>query len=272
VAGARTRRSTVVIACVVATAAVLLVASGTLVSTLKTAGRIVVTPFSFTIGLVAHPVANLLAGAVNYSTVVHQNQQLRAELGQARMLAAQSAALERQLSQITAVQHLAFVGNVPTTIAQVTANSPTNFAATVTISAGRDEGVLTGMPVVAGGGLIGTVISSSANSSTVQLITDQSSVVACTFGNGTNNVLVYGRGVNNPLTVSSVTLSSALAPGTVLSTNGLEGASFPPGIPVATVTSATLTPGASTWDLSLAPAADLHHLHYVDVMLWEPST
>jgi cell shape-determining protein MreC len=39
--------------------------------------------------------------------------------------------------------------------AQVTTISPTNFAATVEISKGRDSGILVGMPVVANGGLVG---------------------------------------------------------------------------------------------------------------------
>jgi cell shape-determining protein MreC len=43
------------------------------------------------------------------------------------------------------------------------------------------------------------------------------------------------------------------------------------GLPVAKVTAVTLTPGASTYNLSLQPAADLRHLSYLDVVLWEPA-
>jgi rod shape-determining protein MreC len=142
----------------------------------------------------------------------------------------------------------------------------------MTISVGSDDGVLTGMPVVANGGLVGIVIAVTSHAATARLITDQSSIVGCTFGSGATDVLVYGRGANHPLSVSQVTLSAPLAPGTVFATNGLAGGLYPPGIPVAKVKTATLTPGSATWDLTLQPTADLSHLHYVNVMLWEPAT
>jgi cell shape-determining protein MreC len=72
--------------------------------------------------------------------------------------------------------------------------------------------------------------------------------------------------------VSAITLTSPLAPGTVFATNALQGGLFPPGLPVAKVAAATLTPGSATWDLALRPSADLAHLHYVNVLIWEPST
>ena len=67
-------------------------------------------------------------------------------------------------------------------------------------------------------------------------------------------------------------LTSSVRSGTVLSTNGLDGGLFPPGLPVAKVSKVTLTPGAATYNLSLHPLANLRDLVYLDVVLWEPST
>jgi rod shape-determining protein MreC len=78
--------------------------------------------------------------------------------------------------------------------------------------------------------------------------------------------------VNDGLGATSVPLTSAIHTGTVLSTNGLDGGLFPPGLPVASVSKVTLTPGAATYNLSLHPLADLRDLLYLDVVLWEPST
>ena len=58
----------------------------------------------------------------------------------------------------------------------------------------------------------------------------------------------------------------------MLSTDGLDGGLFPPGLPVANVSKVTLTPGAATYNLTLRPTADLRNLLYLDVVLWEPST
>ena len=120
----------------------------------RSAANLVVTPFSWTINAVARPIGHMFAGAVNYSDVVAQNQKLRYQLGQAQLRANEVWALERQLQQLTTELDGPYIGSLPTLSAQVTTLSPTNFAATVDISKGRDSGVLVGMPVVANGGLV----------------------------------------------------------------------------------------------------------------------
>ena len=268
----RSRRSAVVGALAAATVVVVLISSGSVVGGLRSTGRLIVAPFNWALNVVAHPVADLFAGAANYSDVLKQNKQLRAELGILRAQSAQNQALRQQLAQITATTHLPFVGNVVSVVAQVTENSPTNFSASFVVNQGNQDGVLVGMPVVGGGGLIGRVIATTSHTATVLLISDATSIVGCTWATGNTSALVYGRGVNDQLAVSAVQITHPLTPGTVFSTNGLQGGLFPPGIPVAKVRSITLTPGSSTYDLTLDPSADLTHLSYVDILLWEPST
>ncbi len=250
----------------------LLYLSGGVVSGLRSAANAVVAPFAWTVNLVARPIGHFFSGAIDYSDVVAQNQRLRYQLGRAEQRANQVWALERQLGQITSALNVPFVGSLPTVAAQVTTVAPTTFAATVDISKGRADGVLVGMPVVGNGGLIGTVIGTGAHSATVRLITDTASQVGVTWGKGTSSLVISGRGVNNALGASSVPLTTSLKPGTILSTDSLQGGLFPPGLPVATVSAVNLTPGAATYDLVVEPSADLAHLLYVDVVLWEPST
>ena len=249
-----------------------LYATGGVVSGLRSAANFAVTPFSWVINTIARPIGHLVAGAVNYSDVVAQNQRLRYELGQATKQANQYWALERQLGEITTSLRVPFVGALPTVAAQVTTLSPTSFAATIDINKGRNDGVLAGMPVVANGGLVGSVISTTPHGATVRLISDVNSLVGVTFGAGTTDLVVDGRGVNNGLGATSVPLATQLHPGSILSTDGLAGGLFPLGLPVATVTRVTLTPGAATYNVGLRPTADLRDLTYVDVVLWEPST
>ena len=260
-------------AAVVATLLVtLLYLTGGVVSGLRSAANAVVAPFAWTVNLVARPIGHFFAGAIDYSDVVAQNARLRYQLGRAEQRANQAWALERQLGQITSSLNLPSVGTLATVAAQVTSVAPTSFAATVVISKGRADGVLSGMPVVANGGLIGSVIATTSHSATVRLITDTASQVGVTWGQGTSSLVIAGRGVNNALGATSVPLTTGLKPGTVLSTDGLQGGLFPPGLPVASVSAVNLTPGAATYDLVVEPSADLSHLFYVDVVLWEPST
>lgn len=242
------------------------------VAGLKSTANVIVNPFSWTVNQIARPIGHFLAGAINYNDVVAQNQKLRYELGKAQQQANESWSLQRQLQQLTSELHVPFVGSIPTVAAQVTANSPTNFAATVDISVGRDNGVLAGMPVVANGGLVGSIISTSPHGSTVRLITDVNSVIGATYASGKSTLLITGRGVNNGLAATSVPLATSISPGTEIATDGLQGGLYPPGIPVASVTKVSLTPGAATYNLDLRPSANLRDLHYLDVVLWEPST
>lgn len=251
---------------------VILYATGGVFSGLRTAANAIVNPFNWTVSEIARPVGHFFAGAVNYGDVVSQNHKLRYELGQAEIKANEEWSFERQLEQVTTKLDVPFVASLPTVAAQVTTFSPTNFAATVDINKGRDDGVLAGMPVVANGGLVGSVLSTTPNGATVRLISDTNSIVGVTFGQGNTDLLVSGRGVNNGLEASSIPLTTSLSPGTVLATDGLDGGLFPAGLPVARVTKATLTPGAATYNLTLEPLADLRHISYVDVVLWEPST
>jgi cell shape-determining protein MreC len=136
VATDRTRRRTWTIGASVSVILVVLYLSGGVVSGLRSAANFVTAPFTWTVNEIARPIGHMFAGAINYSDVVGQNQKLRYE--------------DDQLD-------VPFVGNLPTVAAQVSAISPTNFAATVDISKGRDDGILAGMPVVANGGLVGVV-------------------------------------------------------------------------------------------------------------------
>lgn len=267
----RSRRRTWTLSiAVLATIAVLYLTTG-VSSGLRSGANIVVTPFSWAVNLIAHPIGHMLAGTVNYSDVVAQNQKLRYQLGKAEERANEGWAYARQLQQVTTNLDVPFVGSLPTVAVQVTALSPTNFAATVTISKGQDSGILDGMPVVANGGLVGRVIAATANSATVRLITDTASLVGVTFGSGATTIIVSGRGLNNGLSATSVPLGTSVTPGTKLSTDGLNGGLYPAGLPVATVKTVTLTPGAATYNLTLKPAASLHYLSYLDVVIWEPA-
>jgi rod shape-determining protein MreC len=271
VATDRSKRRAWTLGVVAAAILTVLALTGGVFSGLRSAANAVVTPFNWTVNEVARPIGHLLAGAINYSDVVAQNQKLRYELGQAQLKSNESWPLQRQLQQISTELDVPYVGSLPTVAAQVTTLSPTNFAATVDISKGRDSGILVGMPVVANGGLVGSIIATSPEGATVRLISDVNSSVGVTFGSGDVSLVVSGRGVNNGLSASAVPLSTPITPGTKLATNGLNGALYPPGFPVAKVASVKLTPGAATYNLVLRPTADLRHLLYLDVVLWEPT-
>ena len=109
----------------------------------------------------------------------------------------------------------------------------------------------------------------SQSTSTVRLITDGQSTVGVAYGPGDYAVL-NGQGAGKPLTAQYIPSNTPLPKGEAFITSGLQGAIFPPGLPVAEVTSVKNGSSANDESVSLEPVADLAHLRYVSVLLWGP--
>ena len=241
-------------------------------SGLRTIANGAVSPFAAAIRFVADPVGHALSGSLNYSSLVRQNEQLRYELGQAQLRLNESRAFQEQMARMTGELDVPFIGTLPTVAARVSSFAPTSFAGTIDISKGRADGVLVGMPVVGNGGVIGTVISTTLHGATVRLLSDQRSHLGAVFASQTTPIIISGQGLNNGLAAASVPISINVRPGMMVFTDGLQGGLYPGGLPIARVSKVRLTPGAATYELNFQPTADLRHIFYVDVVLWEPST
>ena len=222
---------------------------------------------------IIEPVGSFLAGSVHYGAVRQQNQKLQQEIDSLKLQQRSAADAEQAMKQLSALNHLPFVGNYQTVPAEVTDFGSSDFAATIEISVGRDDGVQLNMPVVGGGGLVGQVVQANHSTSTVRLITDGQSAVGVRYGPAPGTLAVLtGEGSGKPLAADLIPTNTPLTPGEQFTTSGLQGAIFPGGIPVATVVSATTGATASQESVTLQPLADLAHLRYVSVILYGPSS
>lgn len=241
----------------------------------KSVASDVFSPIRSGVDAIVDPIGNVFAGAVHYDSVVKENQLLRAQIARYRQQSNESAFERRQLAdlqRLAAENDLPSLAQLPTVLAQETSASDSNFAATIDIDKGRDDGVDVGMPVVGAGGLVGQVTFAGHHTATVTLLTDGSSKVGVAFGPGNVSTgTVDGQGPGNSLSVQFVTPGTPLHRGESLYTNGLAGSEFPPGIPVASVTSAHTVSGASQESVQATPLADLGALAYVEVVQWSPA-
>jgi len=238
-----------------------------LTSGLRSVANDVFAPVRSGVDSIIRPVGNFFAGAFDYGSLEQENAQLRASNGRLRVQASLNAGAEEQLRQITALQHLPYVGNLQFVTAQVIEDSPSNYQASLEIDAGRDSGVDVGMPVVANGGLIGQVTESAKQTAFVTLVTDTSSRVGVAFPSGGTGTVV-GQGPGHPLAADFVSSQTVARTGELLTTNSYQGGEYPAGLPVGRVTSHRLSASSSQQVIRLAPAADLQNLGYVDVVQW----
>lgn len=277
---ARSRRSrrtlTVIVLVVVSLSLISLDLNGrthSLTSGVKSVANQIYSPLRQGVEDIISPIGNFFAGAFNYGAVQAENQQLQREIGQLRATQAERGYEENQLRLLTKLENLPFLNSLPTVTAQMVDQYASNFTSTITLDKGRDDGVDIGYPVVGAGGLVGQVIQSFHHTSVVRLITDGQSKVGVVFGpNNKYTAIVDGQGPGNDLTADLVAPGTPLHRGERMYTSGLQAAAFPPGIPVATVSTFHTTSGASQISITVEPSANLSQLAYVDVVQWVPST
>jgi cell shape-determining protein MreC len=111
----------------------------------------------------------------------------------------------------------------------------------------------------------------SHHTATVRLITDGQSAVGARYGPAPGSLAVLnGTGAGKPLSADLIPSNTPLTDGEIFTTSGLQGALFPPGIPVASVQTAHTGSSSAEETVTLQPLADLTHLRYVSVVLWGP--
>jgi len=226
---------------------------------------------------VLRPVGDFFSGALHYGDLKAENQRLRDEVAkqQGDRLSTANAELENQA--LKDQQKLDFVGDIPTVAASVVNTTSSNFDLTVEIDRGTDAGVAKDMPVVAAAGLVGRVVRVSKSRATVLLITDPSSTVGVKIldtnaaGQPTGDFgAANGTGPSLPLKVSFVDPGPDhhVAADQAVVTSGLQGARFPPGLPVGKISAVSTPPGAIQQDISVRSAVDLRRLQFVKVLQW----
>lgn len=234
----------------------------------------VFSPLRTGVNDIIRPIGDFFAGAVNYAGLQRENQILRRELATLRLSQGEGGAEVRQLHQLEKldrVDRLASLRTVPKVTAETIVDDSSDFTATITIDKGRDQGVAVTDPVVGGGGLVGKVVQASHQTAIVQLVTDGALEVGVTFGTPVQYAVVDGAGPGNLLEGDYIAPTTPVKVGEEMYTNGLAGAEFPKGIPVARVASVRTVRGAADKVVRLRPTADLSTLAYVQVLQWNPA-
>lgn len=234
--------------------------------------REVANPFQSAVHSALQPVGDFIYGALDYRSLERQNQLLRQEVATGQAAAVEAAATLEQAEQVMAQEHLGYLGRIPSIAAQVVDLASANFEQSVEINEGAADGVAVGQPVVAAGGLIGSVSSVSSHLATVTLLDDPSFAVGVRVVRGGAVGAAVGEGQGELLQVEDVNVGEQVKRGDQLVTSGLSLEHFPSGIPVGTVAQVSAPAGALQLEISVKPLADLVNLQFVRVLLWSPQT
>jgi rod shape-determining protein MreC len=201
-------------------------------------------------------------GSIAVATLQKQNDQLRAQLAQAQTAAGDAG-------QLAGVLHLA-AGKYRVVTGTVIAAGG-DYSDTVTMNVGSADGVTANETVLNGTGLVGTVVSVTSGTATVQLLTDAGTTVGVRMANGQIGALSgTARSLSGsaPLKLTLFSASAVLKPGEQLVTFGsVGGRPYVPGVPVGTVSTVTTQPGSLTPTAVVKPFADFTGLGVLGVVV-----
>lgn len=200
--------------------------------------------------------------------------ELESENEQLRSLAHRSENERNRAEQLDGLLRVAGVGQYRIVPAEVIAIGPAQqFAWTVTIDAGRADGIERDMSVINGDGLVGRVQSVRSNTATVVLIVDATvSVGARVAGSGEVGIL-SGTGQQESMEFQMLDPLAPMKPGDALVTFGSKGGRpYAPGIPIGAVVNVQGTAGQLTRVATIRPFADMSALSVVGVVIKPPRT
>lgn len=185
----------------------------------------------------------------------------------------QNAELQQQLSDAAAVKGLDALGTTlgaPVHTARVVALAAgQGFEWTVTISAGRDDGVQVNQTVVSGDALVGRVLHVDATTSTVLLAADPGGGVGVRLERSSQLGVVTGRGTAG-LTLTPLDPGAEVRTGDVLRTGPAGATTFVAGLRVGTVTAVSHKADGTT-TATVTPAVSPTSLDVVGVVMATPA-
>jgi rod shape-determining protein MreC len=204
-----------------------------------------------------------------------QNGQLRSEVDNLRARVARGETALAENVQLRKLVGLDRPGKLPFGFTPVTgrviARSPTVWFSTVTIDQGSGSGVRVDDAVITGDGLVGRITSVTGGTSEVTLITDHTSAVSAqVVPEGAQGIVKPQVGNPSDLVLDFINSSRRVKLGDTVVTAGwkAQGLSslFPYGIPLGTVSQASIVEQVASQQVHVRPYADVSNLNFVQVL------
>jgi len=241
--------------------------SSSVITTLRNGAGSVFGGAERTFTSVTRPVGRFFGGAgTGSASVQHQLVRMRAELSSAQLDQAQYRQLRRLLQ-------LSGRGGYRVLAATVIAYGQ-GYQQTVTLDAGRADGVRPQQTVLDGNGLVGQVVRVSARTCTVQLESDPSSVVGVRLATGGQIgwVTGQGRGVTGaaPLKLQVLDAAALKVGGQLVTAASVHDRPFVAGVPVGEIISVRNKAGALTGQALVRPFAQFSGLDVVGIVVAPP--
>ncbi|HET8930157.1 MAG TPA: rod shape-determining protein MreC [Acidimicrobiales bacterium] len=227
---------------------------------------------------VGHPFANLWDSAFHYSEVKRDNQALQRRVDELEARKVHDQIDQRLYRQLLAQADITYLDGLPSVAAQVTSGPLSNFQESLAIDRGSGDGIKVGMAVVTDQGLVGRVATVAGGRAQVQPITDPNlSFFVKVYARGDKEDPgttgeAHGMGTGRDIRISDGILSNVrVSKRDPVYTSGVSTSTYPPGIPVGTVSTVAPTTDRTQQRVDVNPYVNFDRLSIVRVVLWEPT-
>ena len=225
--------------------------------TITTPVRLVGSAISMPFQGLGNIFSNLTADQATLSELEAENDQLRSR----------NAELEEAEQTATRLQGLLDIQstyNLQSTAAHIISGSSDSWSSTVTIDKGTSSGLSVGMPVTSSSGVIGQIVECSATSSTVLMVTDESSSISAMVQSSRAQGMLNGSAAGE-VSLDMIRTDQTVEVGDIVVTSGLGGV-FPKGLPLGKVTSVEKNPGSMYYTIVVEPYAHTENAEEVLVI------
>jgi rod shape-determining protein MreC len=137
----------------------------------------VFAPIQDSTRVVTRPIENAWRGITGYDELTKENERLQDRIDQQEGAFIAALATVRDAQELLALNGIDNLADISSITAQVVGEGPSNFAQTIEINQGSNDGLRVGMPVVNAAGLVGKVTEVFADRAIVMLATDASYAV-----------------------------------------------------------------------------------------------
>ena len=210
----------------------------TITTPVRMVGSIVASPFH----AVGNVISNVTAPQETLSELRQRNEQLTAEV-------AKLTEAEKTAERLEGLLGLRSTYSLESTAARIVGGSSDAWSHTVTIDKGTVDGLEVGMAVCNSGGAIGQIVEGAATSSTVRLLTDETSGISAMVQRSRAQGILQGQ-PDGSLQLNYITADSDGSVGDIVITSGLGGV-FPKGLPLGTVTSVNRASNATYYTVTV---------------------
>ena len=269
------RRTRVVLALLLVTSLILIAVDlrGSSSSPLRGPIAAVMAPLQRAAQAVAAPFQSLgerfSSNEDDQATIAKLQAQVDALTTQART----SELARKRAAELDALLRVTSAGNYRTVPASVISVGPAQgFAWTVTIDAGSRDGIKPDLTVINGQGLVGRVLSVTASTATVVLVTDSTTALGARLEASMQIGVVSGTGQPTLLSLRTLDPLADLKVGQRLVSFGVAGGVYVTGVPIGVVTAVGGTPGQVPREVTVRPFIDVTSLDLVGVVVEPPRT